>query len=222
MIRALMLSLQSLSDGKVISVLIKTILLSLVIFTGAGILLWFLIDWLLVKWGWATSDLSAIAVAIFMIMSGILLFRVVAIAVLWIFSDAVVDAVERKHYPQYAAHVKYPGTAQSAGMALRSVRRVLGYNLLALPVYAILLVTGVGTAIAFLLINALLLGRDLEDMLIARHGSNHATMGKIQRFMLGLLGTAGMLVPFVNLLVPVVATALAVHMTHMTKTSSAI
>ena len=91
--------------------------------------------------------------------------------------------------------------------------RVLGYNLLALPLYVLLLFTGVGTAIAFLLINALLLGRDLEDMLIARHGAKGA-INKLPRLTLGLMGTAGMLVPLVNLLVPILATATAVHWVH--------
>jgi uncharacterized protein involved in cysteine biosynthesis len=98
-------------------------------------------------------------------------------------------------------------------MAVRSIVRVLGYNLLALPLYLLLLFTGVGTAIAFLLINALLLGRDLEDMLIARHGTKGA-MNKLPRLMLGLIGTVGMLVPLVNFLVPILATATAVHLVH--------
>jgi hypothetical protein len=89
----------------------------------------------------------------------------------------------------------------------------LGDNLLALPLYLILLVTGAGTAIAFLMINALLLGRDLEDMLIARHGAKGA-MHKLPRLMLGLIGTVGMLVPLVNFLVPILATATAVHLVH--------
>lgn len=107
-------------------------------------------------------------------------------------------------------------------MAMRSVMRVIGYNLLALPVYILLLITGVGTAIAFLLINALLLGRDLEDMLIARHGKAHGSISKLPRLLLGLLGTAGMLIPFLNLLVPVIATAMAVHLVHGKANGAAI
>ena len=68
--------------------------------------------------------------------------------------------------------------------------------------------------LAFLFVNALLLGRDLEDMLIARHGKAYGTLGKVPRFLLGLAGTAAMLIPFVNLVVPVIATAGAVHMAH--------
>ncbi len=42
-------------------------------------------------------------------------------------------------------------------------------NLLLSPLYLILLVTGVGTALAFFLVNGWLLGRDLGDMVAARH-----------------------------------------------------
>ena len=99
-------------------------------------------------------------------------------------------------------------------MAIISVLRAIGYNLLALPLYALLLITGIGLPIAFLTVNALLLGRDLEDMLSARHGKAHGAMGRGPRFLLGLAGTAAMLIPFVNLVVPVIATAAAVHYVH--------
>jgi uncharacterized protein involved in cysteine biosynthesis len=131
----------------------------------------------------------------------------------WVFADDIIDAVEDRHYPRQAAFGKRPSLGTGLQMAVRSIVRVLGYNLLALPLYLLLLFTGVGTAIAFLLINALLLGRDLEDMLIARHGAKGA-MNKLPRLMLGLMGTFGMLVPLVNFLVPILATATAVHLVH--------
>ena len=45
----------------------------------------------------------------------------------------------------------------------------MGVNLLMTPVYVALLVSGVGTAAAFFVVNAWLLGRDLTDMVAARH-----------------------------------------------------
>ena len=68
--------------------------------------------------------------------------------------------------------------------------------------------------IAAVMVKVVLLGRDLEDMLIARHGKSKGAISKLPRLMLGLFGTAGMLVPFVNLLAPVLATAMAVHLVH--------
>jgi CysZ protein len=214
MIQALMFSFQSLSDRRVALVMVQVVVLTLVALIVSGIGLWFalqaLFAWLNVNdTGFWSGLLSAAIVA----LSGILLFRVVAIAMTWVFADDIIDAVEGRHYPSHAAFGKRPSLGAGLQMAMKSVARVVGYNLLALPVYLLLLFTGAGTAIAFLLINALLLGKDLEDMLVARHGAK-GVMNKLSRVMLGLFGTAGMMVPLVNLFVPVLATAMAVHLVH--------
>jgi CysZ protein len=215
MLSAMMLSFQSLSDKRVAVLLAKVILLTIIVFIGLGIVLWYamgaLFDWLNLSDDGTLSGILSVAL---MLLSGVLLFRIVAVAITWIFADDIIDAVEDRHYPHHAELGKKPGLATGLQMALRSVVRVIGYNLLALPVYLLLLFTGVGTAIAFMAVNSLLLGRDLEDMLVARHGKAHGSIRKLPRLLLGLFGTAGMLIPFFNLVVPVLATAMAVHMVH--------
>jgi CysZ protein len=214
MIQALMLSFQSLSDKRVAAVLVKIIFLTIFSLVILGIGLWFALQWL---FGWLNVQDSGfwsglLSTAIIMLFS-FLLFRAVAVAMTWVFADDIIDAVEDRHYPKQAALGKRPSLGAGLQMAMRSMVRVLCYNLLALPLYLFLLFTGIGTAIAFLFINALLLGRDLEDMLIARHGAKGA-IHKLPRLLLGLMGTAGMLLPIVNFLVPILATATAVHWVH--------
>lgn len=222
MIQAIALAFQSLADRRVQSLLVRVVLLTLLTFLILGFAMWWVMGWGL---GWigldrfgVTADNASVVGAFLAVattlLSTFLLFRIVAVAITWIFADDIIDAVEDRHYPKHAMTGKRPGLANGAGMAVRSVARVIGYNLLALPVYLLLLFTGIGTAVAFLLVNALLLGRDLEDMLVARHGKEHGAMRKLPRLLLGLAGTAGMMVPFLNLIVPVVATAAAVHMAH--------
>lgn len=210
-----MLSFQSLSDTRVAALLVKVVALTMFVFIVLGIGLWYALDalfiWLTLSDDGTLSGLLSIAL---LVLSGVLLFRIVAVSITWIFADDIIDAVEDRHYPHHAQLGKRPGLATGIQMAMRSVVRVIGYNLLALPVYLLLLFTGIGTAIAFMLVNALLLGRDLEDMLVARHGKDHGSIRKLPRLLLGLLGTAGMLIPFFNLVVPVLATAMAVHMVH--------
>lgn len=215
MIQALLLSFQSLSDRRVAALLVKVVLLTIAVFILLGIGLWYAMD-ALFAWANLTDDgtLSGLLSFALLLLSGVLLFRIVAVAITWIFADDIIDAVEDRHYPHHAELGKRPGLATGMQMAVRSAARVIGYNLLALPVYLLLLFTGIGTAIAFLLVNALLLGRDLEDMLVARHGKAHGSIRKLPRLLLGLLGTAGMLIPIFNLFVPVLATAMAVHMAH--------
>ncbi len=222
MIQAIIMAFQSLADRRVQRLLIRVILLTLLAFLILGFALWWVMDAGLSWIGLGSIGVGADNASVFgaflaaavTIFSTLLLFRIVAVAITWIFADDIIDAVEDRHYPKHAMTGKRPGLASGAGMAMRSVARVIGYNLLALPVYLLLLFTGIGTAIAFLLVNALLLGRDLEDMLVARHGKEHGSMRKLPRLLLGLTGTVGMMVPFFNLIVPVLATAAAVHMAH--------
>jgi uncharacterized protein involved in cysteine biosynthesis len=215
MIQALQLSFQSLSDRRVAMLLIKVVLCSFASFLLLGVAMWFALDWLFEWLNIQNGEYLStfLSLAIIPILA-FLLFRVVAIAITWIFADDIIDAVEDRYYPQKAAFGKRPGVGAGVHMAVRSIARVVGYNLLALPLYIVLLVTGVGTAIAFMLINAVLLGKDLEDMLIARHGASQGSIQKLPRLLLGFVGTIGMLIPFFNLLVPVLATAMAVHVVH--------
>jgi uncharacterized protein involved in cysteine biosynthesis len=195
--------------------LIKVVLCSFASFLLLGVGMWFALDrlfeWLNIQNGEYLSTFLSLAL---IPISAFLLFRVVAVAITWIFADDIIDAVEDRYYPQKAAFGKRPGFGAGVHMAVRSIARVVGYNLLALPLYIVLLVTGIGTAIAFMLLNALLLGKDLEDMLIARHGASQGSIQKLPRLLLGFIGTVGMLIPFFNLLVPVLATAMAVHLVH--------
>lgn len=209
-----MLALSSLSDQRIMLVLAKVAGLSLAAFAFFGIALWQTIDWAFAAYGFADDDgLSALLSLSVLLFSGWLMFRAVAVAITWIFADDIIDAVEDRHYPFAAVQGQRPGLAKAVRMGLRSVARALGYNALMLPVYLLLLVTGVGTALAFLILNGYLLGRDLEDMLVARHGETQR-LGAIRRFVLGLGSVAAMLVPLAQFIIPVVATATAVHMAH--------
>jgi CysZ protein len=214
MLRAISLGFASLSDSRVMLVLAKVIGLTLVVFALSGVGLWFGIDSLFDYFGLSDdSGLKELIALTVTAISGWVLFRAVAVAITWVFADDIIDAVEDKHHTFAASQGVRPTMAASARMGLRSLARVLGYNLLMLPVYLILLVTGVGTALAFLVVNGYLLGRDLEDMLVTRHGEEQR-LGAIRRFVLGLASTAAMLVPLLGFIIPVVATATAVHMAH--------
>jgi CysZ protein len=215
MITAISLGFQSMKDKKIMGVLGTVMALTLVSFILLGLALWFALGWLFAAIGIAEgSAWSALASAAILLIGGLVLFRVIAVAITWVFADDIIDAVEAKHYPFEAVRGARPGAAKSLKMGLKSAGRALGYNLLALPVYLLLLVTGLGAPLVFLAVNALLLGRDLEDMLVARHGHHLAGFGKIERLMLGLAGTAGMMVPLLQFIIPVVATATAVHIAH--------
>jgi CysZ protein len=214
MLRALSLAIQSLSDNKIALILAQSIGLTLSLFAALGALLWSMINAILLHWGIADSAAAGLGAAIILLLTGAILFRIIAVAIVWIFADQIVDRVEERYYPEHAARRASPSLTASLRMALHSAGRALGYNLLALPVYLLLLFTGLGTPLLFLGLNAHLLGRDLQEMLIARHGPEYGSVKLLPRLTVGALGSAAMLVPVVNLLIPVIATAMIVHLVH--------
>ncbi|MEH6826913.1 EI24 domain-containing protein [Parasphingorhabdus sp.] len=221
MIQAFTRSLAQLTDRTILAILLKVILLTTLLFILFGVVAYFGLLWLFAWLGTTDGGFAAATVAaIIAILTGLFLFRIVAIFVLNIFSDDIVDAVERRYYPERAEMAKPPGYGIGIKMGLASAGRALGYNILAAPLYVLLLVTGVGVPIAFFAINAILLGRDLQDMVAARHVTDYRNLAaewslpKAQRFLLGLIAALLLAIPFVNFLAPVLAAAMATHLVH--------
>ncbi len=217
MLSALPLALRQLADRQTFALLLRSLLLTLLIFAVLGGLLWWAVEaWLVPLAGaWGEDGAWAARVGAFVTMMLVfwVLFRALAMAVMGVFGDAIVESVEADHYPAAAAAAVPVGKARGLALGMRSALRALGWNLLASPIYVLLLFTGIGLPIALTLVNALLLGRDLETMVLARHpGLPPLDAGT--RYALGLGAALAFLVPVVNLLAPVFGAALAVHMVH--------
>jgi len=217
-IAALALSFAQLTDRRVLGVLLKSLLLTLAIFGAVGGVAWWLADRLLA--GWTGGGLLAgVATVALLVLGGWLLFRAVAVAVVGLFADDIVEAVEARHYPAALATARPVPFARGAATGLRSAARAIGVNAAMVPLYLVLLATGVGAPALFFTVNAWLLGRDLTDMVAARHldpaairGFRAATRG--ERFLLGLAAAGLFVVPGLNLLAPVLGAAAATHMFH--------
>jgi len=214
MFRALALSLAQLGDPRILRVLGRSLAVTLALFVLLGAGVW---------WGvaaWTARDTLAGAATLAALALGFwFLFRAVAIAVVGLFADAVVAAVEARHYPAALARARPVAMRRALLMGMRSAGRFLIVNLLLLPVYGVLLVTGIGTAAVFFVANGWLLGRDLADMVAARHMDDAAmrawrgTNGA-RRFLLGLAATGLFVVPLLNILAPVLGAAMATHFFH--------
>jgi uncharacterized protein involved in cysteine biosynthesis len=194
--------------------MIKSVGLTLVLFGGLGVGLYVPLADLIESFGYDGKWAGLAAVAVVPVAMW-LLFRVVAMAVLQFFADEVVAAVEARHYPARAAQARPLPFRRDLANSLRGLARALGYNLLALPVAALVAFTGVGPALVFLAVNGVLLGRELTDMAWLRHeagmaGGNPA--GRAERFVLGLAVAGLMLVPVLGLLAPVLGAAAGTHL----------
>jgi len=216
-LHALSLALGDLASRRVLRVLAQSLALTLLLFLIAGGALVFAGRWALDRWNWldgAGLDLASALLVLLLIAGSWLLFRAVAIAVVGLFADAIVADVEARHYPAAAAHAAQVGWRANIALALASLGRLILGNLVALPFYILLLVTGIGTLLLALAVNALLLGRDLEAMVLARH-PGRPRFGRGARWSLGLLSAAAFLIPVANFLAPIVGAAMAVHMLHL-------
>jgi uncharacterized protein involved in cysteine biosynthesis len=225
MIRALALAIGDLADPRLLGVLLRSLLVTLLIFVGLGVILTWALDgadpcaW----WGdggcelgLAASSLGAVLLAA---MGLWLLFPAVAIGVISTYMDRIIALVEARHYPAAAARARPIGWGAGAALGLRSTLRLLAYNIVALPLYLILLVTGVGTIVAFVIVNGLAFGRDLGEMVAARHGDGSARKewlrsSRSARAAIGMIVTAIFMVPFVNLLAPILGATMIAHHYH--------
>lgn len=221
MIQTFLLSVDQLGDRRIIGVFLKSLLVTLALLVGLGFGAWYGLAGLAVWSGWGAwaQNIAGVAAVILTVLATGILFRAVAVLVIGIFADDVVKAVEAKHYPGAMAEARDVPLARSLVMGLGSVGRFVGVNLLLVPVYVLLLVTGVGPAILFFVVNGWLLGRDLGDMVAARHmaaGELKRWRGStaLSRFALGLIGTGLFIVPVVNLAAPVIVAAMATHWFH--------
>jgi uncharacterized protein involved in cysteine biosynthesis len=222
MLSALLLSLGQLGDPRFLRVLGKSLALTLALLATLGVALWFAARAAAERWLTAGEGMSAI-IGVAALLGGVMLawliWRALAVAVVGMFADEVVEAVEARHYPQALKTARPVPFARSVTMGAGSAARALLVNLAASPIYLALLVTGVGTAAAFFLVNALLLGRDLGDMVAARHVARaqlpaFRAATRLPRLALGGVGTVLLLVPVLNLVAPLIGAAMATHMFH--------
>lgn len=221
MVTALALSLRQLGDRAILRVLAKSLVVTLLVLATFGTALWIgaraFARWL--GAGGEVSGIAGLAALVAGVALGWLIFRAVAVAVIGLFADEVVVAVEARHYPAALATARPVPLVRSLAMGGGAIVRTVLVNLAAVPLYVLLLATGVGTPIGFFAVNAVLLGRDLGDMVAARHREAAALPAfrrrtRLPRLLLGAAGTALLLVPFVNLLAPVLGAAMATHLFH--------
>jgi uncharacterized protein involved in cysteine biosynthesis len=219
---ALAKALGQLGDRAVVRVAVKSTVVTLVLFAGAGAGLYAGLARLL-RSGWFATVVpeslagTAVMLAWFLVSFAAfwLLFRVVALAVLQFFADEVIAAVEARHYPAQAVTARPLPLVREIAVASRSLLRVLGYNLLALPVAGLLVFTAIGPAVVFLTVNAVLLGREVTDMAWLRHcqGDERGNpVTRSERLLLGMAIAGLMLVPLANLAAPIIGAAAGTHL----------
>ena len=216
--RAIGLSLRQLTDRQTLVVMTKVALVTLVIILGLGVALWqALRAWLIpLARGWVGEGEAAGIAAVVTALAIWFLFRAVAMGVAGLFTDEIVASVEEDHYPALYARAVPVSFAKGLRLGLKSAGRAIGWNLLAAPFYIALLISGIGTLVLVVIVNAVILRRDLEEMVAARHPDlPEQPMSRIRRWQLGVTSAIAFVIPVANLFAPVFSAALAVHMLHL-------
>ncbi len=216
-LQSLAKAMRQLGDRRVLMVLAKTAAITLIIFAILGTGLYIALAGLLERFGLFAGFSGTFVVTLILTALALwLLFRVVALAVLQFFADEIVAAVEASHYPDNC------GCAlpfkQDLANSTRGIGRTLLFNLIALPLAILLVFTAIGPGVLFLIVNAVLLGRELTDMCWLRlrdAQSEESPVTRTERTLLGAFVAGLMLIPLANFLAPIIGAAAGTHLVHM-------
>jgi CysZ protein len=161
--------------------------------------------------GWL-GFVFAIAAGIGLALGLALLLSPVTALIAGLFLDDVAEVVEKRDYPE-----DVPGTALPLGPAITSSIKFLGVVILGNIVALFLLFIPGVNLIAFFLVNGYLLGREFFEFAAMRFRSpQEARLFRAKHastvFLAGLVIAAFLAIPVVNLLTPLFAAGLMVHL----------
>lgn len=210
MIPAALSALSDLFSPAFRTVLLKAVALSLVLFVAIFLgVEWAISAFVGLPWPWLDTVVQ-VAAGLGLIAAFFFLMSPVTALFAGLYLDEIAALVEAKHYPQ-----DRPGVPLNTVMALLTGLQFAGLvllvNLLVLPTVFL----GVGVVV-ILTANAYLLGREYFELIAMRHmtvaEARHLRReNRLHVWMAGFVPAAWALVPFINLAVPLFATAYFVH-----------
>ena len=192
-------------------VLLKSLGLTIALFVGAAFAFRAVFqNFTFVEWGWLETTIEVLA-GLGLVVGMVFLIGPITAIFAGLFLDRVAEQVERKHYPNDPPG-QDPPMARSLWTAVRFAIVILLVNVLVL---LIAWLPGLNV-LAYLAGNGYLLGREYFELVGARF-HHPRDVKKLRKANRGKVFTAGLfiafvaLIPFVNLLVPLFATAFMVH-----------
>lgn len=164
--------------------------------------------------GWLTFIFGIFASIGLALALALLLSSVTAI-IAGLFLDDVAEVIEKRDYPG-----DRPGTAMPIGAAMLSSLKFFGIVLVGNFIALLLLLVPGVNIVAFFLVNGYLLGREFFEFAAMRFRSpDEARLFRSRHsgtvFAAGLVIAAFLAIPFVNLLTPLFAAGLMVHLHKM-------
>ena len=201
-------------------VLVRSLLLSILVFVVLAVVAGFFLLGMgaLTIFGWtllSATQIGSLGVLFTFFATGWLLFPAISSMFIGIFLDDIVEAVERRHYPDHP-----PGRSMGFGPSLAVTASftiaLIVLNFLALIVYGVFFWLPIVVPIVYFTINGYLLGREYFELVATRHhGSGDAralrrtNRGRV--FFAGVAISGLFWIPVVAFLAPLVAAAAMVH-----------
>lgn len=194
----------------------RVMLLTLLIAAGIAVLLQVIFSYLITvlasfETGWVET-VAEISGVVGVTVLVILFFPAVISMVIGLFLEDVAEAVEARHYPDLPAAREQP-IVEALLVGLRLAGATVLLNLVLLPLT--LLIPGLNFVVYFA-VNGYLLGREYFELAALRRMDpvearrlRAAHGGRI--FLAGVVITILLVIPVVNLFMPVVATAFMIH-----------
>lgn len=214
MISAFLKAIGQLSDPAFRRVLVLGVVGALLAF----ILLNLCADWAIAQFqlfatGWLDSAAKVLG-GLGSFLLTLLLFPAVASIIISFLLDDIARAVEARHYPELPPARERP-FIEDLSTTARFAGKLILVNLLALPLYLLLMWLGIGVVLYYLL-NGYLVGREYWELVALRRLSPEEATGlrRRRRLYLWVVGagfTFLLSLPLVNLLAPLLATATMVH-----------
>ncbi len=217
MISALLKAIGQLSDKRTRRILLWVILTSLAFAAGLIVIVSaILMNTTLLDIGFLDSLIDAVGglAAAFIAW---LLFPSVAVMIAYLFTDAVVAAVEARHYPNLP-RAKPQSIWRYTGAAIRFETIAIILNILILPILLIPFVHVIYPFI-FYAMNGFLFGREFMEIVAPRRMDFKETRALRRRhrgktFVAGVIIALLFSIPVINLIAPVIATAFMTHVFH--------
>lgn len=213
MVQAFSRGLAQLLHASLRSLVLISIAASVCLMVALAVAAWMLIDGLgLSGIAWLDDSLAWLGAATVVAVAW-LFFPSTTNLVSGLLLDRVASRVESRYYPHLPPARAHP-LAETVTAALKFLLLAVALNVLALPVY---LLSTVFAPLVFYALNGYLLGREYFEMVALRRVDLAAALALRRRY-LGRLWLVGggfaflMTVPIVNLVTPVLATAIMVHL----------
>lgn len=219
------LALQDIKTPQVQKIWVGALVLSLVVIFALWQGLVIISETVMSEWSWVlwlSEKVGFLGWLSPLMLAGVfLLFPSIMIGVLFLFADLIIDIIEKQHYSHTPKHHKpfVLGLTETVRFSLK----MMGYNVLFLPIYVILIFIPPLSFAVYCLINGWLLAKEYFHTLGGRYHpaetsesdkKNHWRDVRIPLVLYCMVISAGLVVPFLNLFIPIIGLIGMVHLWH--------